>query len=224
MNYQQIAAAVYQRCNHFDPYLPPLSADLARAWGTLFEHHRLSPDDLLAGVDAVYDQHGSGYRPLPADIISAARALRQDRAMRQPLRAIEASTDVDSGDGRLAALLAAAKIGHHHNEPPPARGPRSVPCRHCGAEPGRRCTVRGSSDPLTRPPYYHPSRIEAAEGSADSPDPTPPPTPPPPITSASCPMCEGELITTAAAGRGICDHCWPVTNGHNTTHQQDKTA
>ena len=97
MNYQQIAAAVYQRCNHFDPYLPALSSDLARAWGGLFEKHRLSQDDLLAAVETIYDQHGNGYRPMPADIIGAARAIRQDRFQRQPLEHIEATTD-DTAD------------------------------------------------------------------------------------------------------------------------------
>lgn len=78
-NYPAIAAAVYQACNHFDPYLPPLSEDLARAWGRLFERHRLSTADLLAGVDKVYDEHSSGYRPLPKDIVDAARAIRRER-------------------------------------------------------------------------------------------------------------------------------------------------
>lgn len=78
-NYPAIAAAVYQACNHFDPYLPPLSTDMAHAWGRLFQRHRLSTADLLAAVDKVYDEHGSGYRPLPKDIVEAARAIRRER-------------------------------------------------------------------------------------------------------------------------------------------------
>lgn len=77
--YPAIAALVYQACNHFDPYLPPLSDDMGNAWGRLFERHRLSLDELLAGVDKVYDEHGSGYRPLPKDLIDAARAIRKQR-------------------------------------------------------------------------------------------------------------------------------------------------
>ena len=79
-NYAQIAAAVYQACNHFDPYLPPLSADLARAWGRQFERYQFTVEDLLAAVDKVYEDHGSGYRPLPKDISDAARYLRDKRA------------------------------------------------------------------------------------------------------------------------------------------------
>lgn len=78
-NYAQIAAAVYQACNHFDPYLPALSADLARAWGRLFETGKFTVDDLLAAVDRVYSEHGSGYRPLPKDITDAARLIRDKR-------------------------------------------------------------------------------------------------------------------------------------------------
>ncbi len=78
-NYAQIAAVVYQACNHFDPYLPALSADLARAWGRLFENGKFSVEDLLAAVDRVYSEHGSGYRPLPKDITDAARLIRDKR-------------------------------------------------------------------------------------------------------------------------------------------------
>ena len=92
-NYAQIAAAVYQRCNHFDPYLPALSADLARAWGALFEKHRFNERDLLAAVDAVYGERGSGFRPLPADIITAARAIRRDRTERESLAERRARED-----------------------------------------------------------------------------------------------------------------------------------
>jgi len=109
---------------------PPLR--MARAWGTLFEKHRLSQEDLLAAVETVYDQHGNGYRPMAADIIGAARAIRQDRAMREPL-AIEAQhDDTERGEGYLAAMLAVAEIGRridgdtswpHRNAPP---GPLSV--------------------------------------------------------------------------------------------------
>lgn len=79
MNYAQVAAAVYQACNHFDPYLPALSPELAKAWGRQFQKHNLSVDDLMAGVDRVYEEHGSGYRPLPKDITDAARSVRRER-------------------------------------------------------------------------------------------------------------------------------------------------
>jgi len=235
MNYAQIAAAVYQRCNHFDPYLPKLDAALARAWGALFEKHRLSQDDLLAAVDAVYDHHGAGYRPLPADIITAARALRQDRAMRQPLEhgplELDPAPD-EPGEGYLAALLAVAKIGRRiggdtswpHRNPPPELTPLSVPCPYppCRSPAGHRCYNSATRRALKG---HHPSRIDAAaQGIPEDPSPTPPPTPPEPTCGAVCPICERELATPEEATRGICDQCWPVSNGHNPAQEEGETA
>jgi hypothetical protein len=79
MNYAQIAALVYQACNAYDAYMPPLSPEMAKAWGKNFQKYNLSLDDLLKGVDRVYDAHGSGYRPLPKDISDAARTERRER-------------------------------------------------------------------------------------------------------------------------------------------------
>lgn len=84
-NYAQVAAAVYQACNHYDPYLTPLSVDLAKAWGRQFENYGFSVDELLSGVDRIYRDNGSGYRPLPKDICDAARAVRKDSFESAPL-------------------------------------------------------------------------------------------------------------------------------------------
>jgi hypothetical protein len=78
MNYAQIAAVVYQACNAYDPYMPPLSPEMAKAWGRQFEKHKLTPDLLLQAVDRIYDEHGSGYRPLPKDITDAGRTIRRE--------------------------------------------------------------------------------------------------------------------------------------------------
>lgn len=78
MNYSQIAAAVYQACNAFDPYMPPLSIEMANAWGRTFKKHQLTLEQLVKGVDRVYEEHGSGYRPLPKDIVDAARTIRRE--------------------------------------------------------------------------------------------------------------------------------------------------
>jgi hypothetical protein len=84
MNYSQIGAAVLAACIAYDPYSAHPSAETAKAWGRLFEKHHLSVDDLLAAVDGVYEQHGTApngdrYKPLPKDIVDAARAIRRDR-------------------------------------------------------------------------------------------------------------------------------------------------
>lgn len=79
LNYSQMAAAVYQACTGYDQYLPQLSEQVAKSWGKTFAHYKLSIEDLMDGVDKVYQEHGSGYRPLPYDIAMAARAIRRDR-------------------------------------------------------------------------------------------------------------------------------------------------
>jgi hypothetical protein len=203
MNHEQIAAGIYQRCNHFDPYLPPLSADLARAWGSLFAKHRLNQDDLLAAVDTVYETHGGGYRPMPADIISAAKTLRQDRFQRQPLDDIEAHND------RLAPLVAelaeAASIPdetpHDVVWGPTPRSPLMVRCPWCHAGTGQRCFIPGTRQ-LFR--GYHPARHDAAEATASAP--------------AAIPLCSvcgaHALLAIHETARGICETCWPTVNGH----------
>lgn len=106
MNYAQIAAVVYQACNAYDPYLPPLSEELARAWGKQFEKFKLSADLLLRGVDRVYEEHGSGYRPLPKDISDAARAIRRDEDARSgPTAEYEALCDAKAGDREALARI-----------------------------------------------------------------------------------------------------------------------
>jgi hypothetical protein len=201
-NYQQIAAAVYQRCNHFDPYLPPLSADLARAWGSLFAKHQLPEADALAGVDAVYDEHGSGYRPLPADIIAAARTIRQDRRMREPL---EAAPTINEADPRLRAavreLAAAIPDDEQRFRLPTHDGPRWIPCPWppCRAPAGRRCFNTATKRPLDA--GYHPARIEAAAQARDHEISAA-------ITDRLC-RCGREILDTD----DTCDRCQPVIDG-----------
>jgi hypothetical protein len=223
MNHEQIAAGVYQRCNHFDPYLPPLSADLARAWGSLFAKHRLNQDDLLAAVDTVYETHGNGYRPMPADIITAAKTLRQDRFQRQPLDDIEAHND------RLVPLVAelaeAAAIPnetrtvfstvHAHSNAtvwgPTPRSPLMVRCPWCHASAGQRCFIPGTRQ-LFR--GYHPARHDAAQATAPAPTATP-----------LCSVCGAHALQAIhETARGICDGCWPSTNGHQQRNDERGTG
>jgi hypothetical protein len=219
MNYQQIAAGVYQRCNHFDPYLPPLSADLARAWGSLFAKHRLSQDDLLAAVDTVYDTHGGGYRPMPADIAATARAIRQDRYDRSDIHqrgAYEAIGDAKAS-AHLTALvtqLADRKtipdeprefVRRSHGELPT---PLSVPCPYCHVGPGRWCVAQSTGQPMRHGSGYHPGRADAAAAARKL----------PPEVSSAIPLCQvcgaHPLLAIHETKRGICDWCEPATNGH----------
>lgn len=78
-DWNRVAAAVLAKCASKDPFFPKPSPALAMGWGEEFEKWNLTPDDLLAGVTKAYSDNGAGFRPLPKDIVDAARAIRRDR-------------------------------------------------------------------------------------------------------------------------------------------------
>jgi hypothetical protein len=194
MNYAQIAGAVYQRCNHFDPYLPPLSTDLARAWGTLFEKHRLHEADLLNAVDVVYDEHGTPYRPLPHDIVAAARAIRRERAEREDDAQRRAREDAQ--DAALEARNK-ARLGQIADTIATAR---SIDRPRQNVSPPRR--FDGSC-----------GRLEAVKNARRA-------APATIIITAEhdpllCGICgQRELVAKPETDRGVCDRCWPTIHGH----------
>lgn len=166
-NYPQIAAAVYQACTTYDQYLPQLSADVAKSWAKVFKHSQLSADDLLAGVDKVYIEEGRGYRPLPADIARAGRAIREERGMREPDSVREAREEMlDARVAECVAELAAAKsLPVDVKFERAASKPLLVRCPHCKAHRHQPCTSR-EGIPLRREPRYHQSRVDAVKQAA----------------------------------------------------------
>lgn len=82
-DYTRIAAAVLAKCATKDPFFPKPSPALAMGWAEEFECWNLTVDDLLAGVTKAYRDNGNGFRPLPKDIVDAARAIRRDRSDRE---------------------------------------------------------------------------------------------------------------------------------------------
>lgn len=82
-DWPQVAAAVLAKCATKDPFFPKPSQALALGWGEEFAKWNLTVDDLLAGVSKMYGDHGAGFRPLPKDVIDAARAIRRDRSDRE---------------------------------------------------------------------------------------------------------------------------------------------
>lgn len=77
-DYNRVAAAVLAKCASKDPFFPKPSAALAIGWGEEFECWNLTVDQLLAGVTRAYRDHGNGFRPLPKDIVDAARTVRRE--------------------------------------------------------------------------------------------------------------------------------------------------
>ena len=79
-DWNRVAAAVLAKCASKDPFFPKPSAALAIGWGEEFENWNLTADELLAGVTRAYRDNGAGFRPLPKDIVDAARAVRKEEA------------------------------------------------------------------------------------------------------------------------------------------------
>jgi hypothetical protein len=75
--------AVLAKCAANDPWFPQPAEATILAWAEQFVIAKIPLDDLLAAVTQVYATNGSRYRPLPGDIIKAARAIRADRAERE---------------------------------------------------------------------------------------------------------------------------------------------
>lgn len=166
-NYPQIAGAVYQACTTYDQYLPQLSPDVAKSWAKVFKLSQLSAEDLLAGVDRVYAEFGSGYRPLPADIARAGRVIREERAQREgrdQLEAREAAIDARVAE-HVAEIAAGKDLPVDVKFVRPGTNPLLVSCPHCKAPKWAPCTSHDGI-PLRREPRYHQSRVDAVKASA----------------------------------------------------------
>lgn len=79
-DWNKVAAAVLGKCASKDPFFPKPSAALAIGWGEEFFKWRkvLAPDDLIKAVSRAYSEHGNGFRPLPKDIVDAARTIKRE--------------------------------------------------------------------------------------------------------------------------------------------------
>lgn len=82
-DYQQIAALALAKCAAYDPWFPKASQATVDAWAEAIGEYRLELPDVLAGVKLAYRDNGSGFRPLPRDIVQAARSVRRERTERE---------------------------------------------------------------------------------------------------------------------------------------------
>jgi len=195
--YPQIAAIVYQACANYDPYLPPLSPDLAQSWGKAFEKYALRLDDLLAAVDRIYAEQIDCQLRGPGRIVQSAREIRHDHTQREDEAQRRARED--AFDQRVAVARAeqlrveiantGAAKAVDDDEPKYTRPSQSddpavtarvaalrVRCPHCHANAGQHCHNSATGTRLRNLPAHH-DRIAVAEGR--------PPTTPRSESSAS---------------------------------------
>ncbi|MCI2424115.1 hypothetical protein MOQ72_42645 [Saccharopolyspora sp. K220] len=168
MNAQEVA----QLLGYASTLDPKISADSAlqvRAWAQLL-------DDIPVHLarDAIQDQlpsiirngHASRHRRLLAPARRDAAEAKHNAELRarnrRPLD-IRQLCAIRSGVGRVTAALAVARGADPEHAEADAHARRAflaVPCPHCKARPGSRCTGP-SGRPLTRTPA-HPSRLDTA--------------------------------------------------------------
>jgi predicted trehalose synthase len=102
-DYHRTAAMALAKCAAYDPWFPKASQATVDAWAEAIEEYKLEMDDVLAGVKIAYRDNGAGFKPLPRDIVQAARQIRRERAERedeQTRRAREAAIDAKAAGRR----------------------------------------------------------------------------------------------------------------------------
>lgn len=105
-DYRDTAARALALCAAHDPWFPQPNALTVQAWAERIAEYQLTAIDTLDGVRIAYRDHGSGFRPLPHDIVQAARRARSERAQRES--AAQRRDREDRQDARLAARNVAA--------------------------------------------------------------------------------------------------------------------
>lgn len=105
------AAKALAKCAAYDPWFPQPNRATVQAWAEQIGRYRLDLADVLAGVTKMYSDNGSGFRPLPKDLIDAARAIRRDRTERESTAEREARED--RRDAELENRLRLAQITGH---------------------------------------------------------------------------------------------------------------
>ena len=76
------AAKALAKCAAYDPWFPQPNRATVQAWAEQIARYQLDLPDVLDGVTKMYSDNGSGFRPLPKDLVEASRAVRKDRSER----------------------------------------------------------------------------------------------------------------------------------------------
>ena len=82
-DYKQTAALALAKCAAYDPWFPKASQATVDAWAEAIGEYKLEARDVLEGVKLAYRDNGSGFKPLPKDIVQSARSVRRERADRE---------------------------------------------------------------------------------------------------------------------------------------------
>ncbi len=100
-HYRNIAAQAFAECAAHDMWFPKANPAATAALAIHLERWKLEHNDVIAGVRKMYTDNGSGFRPLPKDIVDASRAVRADRTERETTA--ERQAREDARDAQLEA-------------------------------------------------------------------------------------------------------------------------
>lgn len=115
--YRAIAAQALAKCAAYDPWFPQPNRLTVEAWAEQLAHWKIQLPDALAGVSKMYEDNGSGFRPLPKDLIDAARTVRRIRTESESPAEREAREDARDAaleahnQQRLGQLISATRFG-----------------------------------------------------------------------------------------------------------------
>lgn len=76
--HKRAATLVLAKCATKDLWFPNIGESTILGWAEVFAESGLTADELIDGVDRAYKKEEQGYRPLPASIVSHARAAYFD--------------------------------------------------------------------------------------------------------------------------------------------------
>lgn len=141
----------------YDKRKPDRAAILA--WGKSSELGRWT---LTEALDAVHGHFSEDPAYLmPAHVTARIKAVRQDRALRDEQRALEAGPVDQAAADRVAAVVAelASTLGWEGKRDAVGTALR-VACPHCSAPVGQRCVATSTGKSLTQS-ACHPSRADA---------------------------------------------------------------
>lgn len=132
------------------------------AWGKSAELGRWTLPEALDAVHWHFSENPAYL--MPAHVTARVKTVRQDRAMRDDQRALEAGPVDQAAAARVAAVVAqlASTLGWEAKRDAGGAALR-VACPHCAAPVGQRCVTTSSGKSL-RQSACHPSRADALAG------------------------------------------------------------
>jgi hypothetical protein len=134
-------------------------ADKARilAWAVEIEPYNLALEDLLNAVRAYYRDPRDRAIGI-GDLITGARAIRNDRADREPIQSTPPPAALGEAISTSGIGEIRPRITRPSHRPDGTMNPLSVRCPWCHAGEFRPCKTPGTTVTLRNP---HPSRVEA---------------------------------------------------------------